>query len=190
PITTLEGNAHSILGRVLHDAGQLSEAEAMHRRALDLWQSMFLPGHRYVLSAKADLARLLADAGHDGEAETPLRGVLAARRHRPESSRGLASSLHDLGHFLAARNQLDEAELLLNDALRRRRKILWAENPDLARTLLALARVRQRRCDWEGAKRLASEASSILNKRLPSTHPLVTTASSELRNIQSSEPGP
>jgi hypothetical protein len=70
-VSTSDEEPHLLLsnvGRLLHDLGRLSEAEAMLRRAVSARLRLFGPGHSLTFLSQAQLADVLTSHGSHGEA--------------------------------------------------------------------------------------------------------------------------
>ena len=124
----------SDLAGLLRDQGRYEEAELLHRRALNIVDTL------------NDLAGLHRDQGRYGEAEPLYRRALALRVQAldPESL-NTATSLNNLGALLLAKSRfkkveveqslLKEAEPLLKQALEIREAKLGQDHPDTAVSL-------------------------------------------------------
>ena len=112
--------------------GQLAEAEALERRALDIRMRIYGEDHPSVVATKSNLASTLSALRRYSEAEHLLREILAvrARQAAPEQLSGspetawsqnvqnLLATKRDLASVLFFQGQLAEALSLLEGALK------------------------------------------------------------------------
>ncbi|MFF8946691.1 tetratricopeptide repeat protein [Streptomyces sp. NPDC014864] len=101
------------LASVLHDLGELEEAESLRRRVWRALERVHGAEHHDTLTARHELGRLLHDLERLDEAEAHLRGVFAIRLqtggeqdpHTLAARHELARVLHDRGDLEAARGE-------------------------------------------------------------------------------------
>lgn len=157
----------------LHDErGDLAGAEALGRRAVELWRGALGDDHPELAMGLNNLAVLLTQRGETGEAQVLFREALAIRRRvfgdaHPE----VAASLLGLGQAIAAGGDAAGAAPLLERALTGYRRALGDEHVEVARTLHALAEVRRATGDVEGAITLWREAYEMGLRLFPAGHP-------------------
>ena len=100
--------ANNVLGRLLTEQGQLTEAEKITRENLTIQRRVLGEDHRETLSSLNNLASLLGDKP---EAEACLREVIdKSRRVLGEEHPLTLNSIHNLGHIYYKQNQLLQIE--------------------------------------------------------------------------------
>ncbi len=82
-----------------------------------------------------------------------------------------------LGSVFQRLGKLDRADTLLTRALAGRRALSAPDDPEVARALVALGRLRTDQAQLEAAERLLREGFAIASRRLPADHPTVVEAS-------------
>ncbi|MEU4615211.1 tetratricopeptide repeat protein [Streptomyces umbrinus] len=125
---------HNLAG-VLHELGELGQAESAYRQVERDYRLLLGDRHPHTLTARHELGRVLHDLGRLDDAEAELTAVLALRRatqgnehaHTLTARHELARVLHDLG-------RLDDAHTEYQHVLTWRRTHLGEEHP---RTLTA-----------------------------------------------------
>ena len=103
-----------ILANVLYERGQLQEAEAFYRKAIDIYRTTLPAAHQYVAAALTGLARIFAERG-DAIRVTPLieRAIGIWRRELVEDHWQVLASRAVLGRCQAARGKFAQAEEIL-----------------------------------------------------------------------------
>ncbi|KAG8467187.1 hypothetical protein KFE25_000503 [Diacronema lutheri] len=151
------------LARLLHDQGELSEAEILFRRALEGRERQLGTEHADTLQSASNLAVLLHARGALAEAEPLFRRALDGRERQLGTEHALAlQSAHNLAGLLHARGALAEAEPLFRRALDGRERALGA------RDLTALASARNLAVLLEARGR-PDEAEPLLRRALDGT---------------------
>lgn len=144
PDVRWQGHAHHVLGIALREAGELPEAEAELRRAIESLERAHGPAASPELAeARFNLGRVLGQRGLAPEAIREYEAVLGLLRtdeRTPANLRLAASTLTQLGELERTRGRPDEAEQAQCEAL-----AIHAEEPQrgdevvYARTLHRLA---------------------------------------------------
>ena len=94
-----------------------------------------------------------------------------------------AELFQTLGGIYRQLGQLARADTLLRAALDRRRAILPADHPDVARSQVALAALRADEARYAEAEELAREALALSRRTLPPDHPEVVRATTALGHL-------
>jgi eukaryotic-like serine/threonine-protein kinase len=110
------------------------------------------------------------------------RGALKANALAGEP-KAQAELRETLGGIYAKLGELKKAEVLLGEALDAHRKMLAADDPDVAESLIALGMLRVDQAQYDSAESLAREALSICRRSLPPKHPLVAKATAALGRV-------
>jgi lipopolysaccharide exporter len=164
----LEGLAsHADLTYTYRQGGWLTQAIAVHERALADWQRLHGPDHPRTQAARANLAYAYHQAGWLAKAIPLYERILTDRRrllgpNHPRtlrSSNYLASAYHDAG-------RLAEAIPLYERTLAVRRRLLGPGDPGILRSSSYLARA------YRDAGRLA-EAIPLFEQALAGWHQLL-----------------
>ncbi|WP_261720528.1 tetratricopeptide repeat protein [Streptomyces sp. FZ201] len=118
------------LALVLHDLGELEEAERLYEQ---VWQMLCRargPQHSQSLTVRHELGRVLLDRGCLPQAQAHLEAVLAVRdaTDGAESPNALATR-HELARVLHRRRRMDEARREYAHLLALRRRLSGEEHP-------------------------------------------------------------
>ncbi|MGH7179574.1 MAG: tetratricopeptide repeat protein, partial [Tepidisphaeraceae bacterium] len=96
--------------------GNLAEAEAILREALDIYRNTLPDGHWIMATGLNNLAGLLYSQGKLAEAEPLFREALKIDRESlPRGHPNIASDLNNLASLLRAQGRLVETEVLLRE---------------------------------------------------------------------------
>lgn len=168
------------LACVIAMRGDLTEAERLHREALEL-RKREAPQSREVANSLNNLAHVLNLHNRFADAEQMYRDALAIRMKLwPTGSREVATTLANLVDILIKRDKVDEAEALSDQSLAMRLRLLGQDDPDVASGLNTQALVLMAKgCVSEAIPPLF-EALKIQSKALGTDHPEVA---STLNNI-------
>jgi tetratricopeptide (TPR) repeat protein len=180
----VEAELRSVLGRVYRDLGEYTKAEAMHRRALELYRNLFGNEHIKVADSLHALAQALKSQRKLSECESLHRQALEMRmkllgRDHPR----VAESIDDLGHTLHMQGRSREAEPLLRKALEMRKKLLGTEHPETAWSLYNLAVLLRIDRRFEESEALHREALAARKRIFGNEHPDVAISISGLANL-------
>jgi eukaryotic-like serine/threonine-protein kinase len=124
------------MGNTYYEIGEYQQAEAMHRRALELRRSIFGRTNALVADSVCSLAGTLAVHGYTTDAEAMQREALEMRRSLLGNEHpDVATSLSALANVLWHNRNFDEAEKLYRQALALRERIYLKEHPILAQSM-------------------------------------------------------
>ncbi len=142
PDEVLEAHVRRELGVVLRGKAVLPEAEALHRRALEILIRTHGADHAEVGRAWQDLGNTLRYANRAVEAEAALRHALAIKERALGTDHPEIGSLLTWIASLAVENgRLAEAQTLAHRALAVQEKGLGPDHPSVATTLSVLASI-------------------------------------------------
>jgi Flp pilus assembly protein TadD len=140
------------LATLLRQKGELSEAEHLYRRVLEVRREVQGEKHYATFTAMNNLAGLLEEEGQLDEAEKIFRDGLAKRIEvLGEENRDTLVTMNNLALLLANEKKLDEAEALQRRALAIKMRVLGEKDPSTITSLSNLALVQYLRGDKEGA---------------------------------------
>ena len=167
----VEADLRDTLGKTYCDLALFPQAEAMHREALRLCNSIFGNEHPRVATSLDNLAYVLWKQGKLPEAETIQKEALGMRKKSLGNEHpDVAISLAHLADVLAAQGKPVEAEAVQREALAMEKKFFGREHPEVAISLntLAMALMDQGRLmEAETAEREALAISLKLQKEDP-----------------------
>ncbi|MEM7353677.1 MAG: tetratricopeptide repeat-containing protein kinase family protein, partial [Acidobacteriota bacterium] len=170
------------LGELRREQGHYREAEALHRRALQMARRLRSSDRDEILADILNgLAVVLYKQERHDEAEPLLRQALDLRRSlHDEDHQETAYVLNNLALVALAREQYEEAESLSKKALEINRRLLGEDHPEVAVNLSNLAEAlrAQKRC--EEAIELYEETLARRIKVLGEKHPSLATTQSNL----------
>ncbi|HET9299304.1 MAG TPA: tetratricopeptide repeat protein [Candidatus Polarisedimenticolaceae bacterium] len=167
------------LGVLLVTMKDLDGAEPLYREALRIRTATYGDHHHTVATTRYYLARLLRDRGDVGQAEALMRQSMP---DIPETNSNLASLRLDLGEILLVQGRFDEAEPLLEDAVRLHTKVDGPEHWRTAAARSGRGAWRARTGDFRGAEEDLQAAWAVLQKR-PEDDPRRQTARDRLAEI-------
>jgi serine/threonine protein kinase/Flp pilus assembly protein TadD len=153
------------LASTLRLQGRLDEAEPFYRRALEVRRALLGPDHLATGNSLNGLGTCLRDLGRLEEAAAAFRGAIEVLESQPEfqpTDWRLARPLHNLAGCLMALGELEEAEAYLVRSLEIKRANAVEDDPEVARSLHALARVKLVR----GGPELVEEAAVLCEQAL------------------------
>ena len=146
------------LALVRHAEGRYTEAEILHRRAVEIWEEVGASeaGEDLVALGLTNLGRSVRAQGRSGEAAALFERALRIRRERlaPGNPR-IGTSLHFVALTKVDAGRDQDAAQLFEEALRLRLAALGDAHPQTLQTRVQLARVRLRLGDVAKATRLA-----------------------------------
>jgi len=136
----VEAELRTTLGNVYADLGEYTNAVAMHREALALWQTLRGNEHLEVATALNGLANVLAKQGRPVEAEAICREALAMRRKLLGNDHlDVAECLSIMAGLFRQQYKFAEAETAGREALAICRKQLGAGDAKVAYAIHPLA---------------------------------------------------
>jgi serine/threonine protein kinase/Flp pilus assembly protein TadD len=124
------------LGNILDEAGRVSEAEHLYRKAFEGAQRLLGPEHPTTLIAASNLGGTLREENRLAEAESIQLQTLETRRrvlgaNHPDT----LAAQHNLANTLGDLGRTEEAEKLLVQTLEAQRHVLGEENPETLLTM-------------------------------------------------------
>ncbi len=152
------------LARVLDRKGELAEAWKMQSESVELTERAEGPDGPDLAIARHNLAAVLRDMGNILEAEKEERQTLALWRKVNGDHADVAYALNNLGWYLTAEGDWQQAQPLLWEAVAIRQKLLGDKHPLLALTLLNCGRVLQVKGDYAGAEKYLRKALEMLRQ--------------------------
>ena len=167
------------MGRDLHQpgagvlpVGRYIEAEALHRRALEIYEKAQSLEQPRVAGCLSDLGALAYHQGKYAEAEAFYQraltiGELALGPLHPE----VGADLSNLGAICGQQRRYDEAEPLLRRALTIQEQALGPDHPDVATTLNNLAFLYQEQGRHAEAEALHRRALMLVQNARGRAHP-------------------
>ena len=132
------------------------------------------------MSVLNDLALVQRTAGDAHGAEQTFRAILGIqRRHAPESSEWIATSLHNLAWAIAASGRLEEAESLFRQALAINRQVLGDTSLGASFQWMELGRIQLTRGRPAEALRLLDRSLRIRTDIVDPGSPLILQVQGE-----------
>ncbi|MCA9650661.1 MAG: tetratricopeptide repeat protein [Myxococcales bacterium] len=130
-----EAGARDDLAAVLGGQGKYEEAEAEHRRALELYEQALGPEHPSVATTRSNLAIVLDQEGKHEESVAEQRKALALlERVRGPEHPDTAQARNNLGLALYSAGKYEEAEAQLRRALELHERVLGPKHLQVANT--------------------------------------------------------
>jgi eukaryotic-like serine/threonine-protein kinase len=171
PDPLLEARVRGDLGTVLRDLARYSEAEALHRQALDLRIRAHGPVHAEVGRSWHNLAVTLLTSNRRAEAEPVLRQALAVK----EAALGpdhpdVGTTLGSLASNAREDGRLDEALVFAQRALSVQAKAFGPQHPFVATTLLKLGLIEAERGRLDESLALYERSRAIRERAFGSEH--------------------
>jgi serine/threonine protein kinase/Tfp pilus assembly protein PilF len=167
----LLARAHSQLGHLLHERGDLAHAEPLVRAAVEMRRRLFPGDNADVAESLAKLGTLLRDKGD-------LAGGAAAFREALEMRERLVSGDHEstalaannLGATLHSLGDLDGAEKLLRRAVEMQERLYKGDHPLLASSIDNLAALSADRGDTHAAEDLHRRSLEMRRRLFAGDH--------------------
>jgi eukaryotic-like serine/threonine-protein kinase len=174
----------STAGRVYWALDQATQAESMHRRALEIRLGLWGEQHLAVAESLDKLTEALWGQAKLVEAEEAERRALAIRtRLLPAEHPDVATSLNNLGVVLRDQKKLEQAEPLLRQALALERKVLKPEDERIGETLTALSSLLWRQGRFKEAEDMDRDALIIYRKSRGEDDPEVANVLNNLGTV-------
>ena len=172
------------VGASFGSLGQYREAEAMHRRALEIQEKVLGPEHLNTLYSANRLGIALQQQDKLEEAEVMHRRALKIQEKvlGPEHPNTL-HCVNNLGLLLQQQDKLEEAEATHRRALEIREKVLGPKHPDTLYSVNGLGRVLQNQGRLDEAEIMYRRSVTALERVLGSEHPLTRASANELDNL-------
>ena len=168
----------------LQGRASYSIAEQLFRRALEISETQFEPGHPNIATCQSNLALVLKVLGDLEGARDLLEKALESDQksfepghpRKATSQSNLAVVLQDLGDLEGARD-------LLEKALESAQKSFEPGHPSIAISQFNLAGVLQDLGDLEGARDLIQSAYNTFLERFGEKHPYTITTKGNLESV-------
>lgn len=184
--SVLHANVLNSLAKVLWKTNQLSEAESLLRRSLELKERTLGNNHADVATRLNNLATVLMQAKRYDEAEPLIRRALKIDEEGLGAEHPIvAIRLGNLASLLSEKSRYDEAEPLVRRALEIDERSLGTEHPNVATHLSVLARLLQDTERFDEAERLIRRACAIDEQAFGADHPNVAYRLSVLASVLS-----
>ena len=171
----VEAELRETLGNVYGQIGQLTNAIAMHQRALEIRKQIYGAEHRDIAKSLNELGEAFVMLGEHGQAEPLIREALTMRRKFfGNESLEVAETMDNLGimtHYWRVKPNLEESESMVRQALAVRRKLLGNENVETADSLEHLGIVLNDHGKPAEAEAAHREALMIRRRLLGNEHP-------------------
>lgn len=159
------GHALCGLAGFLSRRGRFIEAAPFHVRGLAILEKRFDVPTQALATSKEEWAVTLDGLERYAEGDDARADALRLMRGTVgDDHPSVARLLHDRAASLRRRRRLDEASSVIRDAVARRRRLLGAKDPDLAASLLEMARIQSGREALGEAHAAAREALAIWAK--------------------------
>ena len=172
PETLPYADTLNALAIVLQNQGNTRESEALHERALAIFDRLVPAGSARVATALSDLAYLEYTAGEYADAEAHfLRAIPMLEQHAGPDDPALAITLSQLGGTYRDQGKSALAEPLFLRSIAIQEKVLGAEHPYLALRLDGLGRIYSDEQKNMDAERVLLRAIAIDEKALGPDHP-------------------
>jgi serine/threonine protein kinase/Tfp pilus assembly protein PilF len=164
--------ALSTLGRIHEQKGAYAEAEASHRRTLDIRRLRVPDNEMAITRTMVNLSIALDMQGKKDEAESLLREVIDTRtRLLGPDDVSLAGPINNLAVIYKSRGRFAEAEKLYRRSLESRERGFGPDHPKTADSVNNLANVLGRLGKWPDAEALHRRALASREKAFGADHP-------------------
>ncbi len=180
----VQAELYGTLGGIYQQLGNLEQADALLRAALDQRRSLLGADHADVGTSLVSLGLLRSDQAEYDEAERLIRqGLEQARRNLPADHPSVAAATAALGHVLVERGSYAEATEVLDLAVRLASKG-DAVTPDLASTLHELSNAHFYQGHWATAESLTERVLQMSRTLYGEKHPQIAQDLVNLGAIQ------
>ncbi len=178
----VEADLLSTLGNVFLDLNELTNAAAMHQKALELRKNLYGPEHLDVAASLSSLGAVVcATGGEAPKAEAIHRQVLAMRRKLlGDEHLEVAASLQYLAQALRLQSRYSEAIEAEVAALQIKRKLLGNEHLSVAQSLNLLGTTIYTAGKAEEAEPLLREALELRRRLIGNDNLAVAAALDDL----------
>jgi eukaryotic-like serine/threonine-protein kinase len=180
----VQAELYETLGGIYEKLGKFDQADSLLQSAFDKQRSISGPKSVEAAESLVALGSLRADEGNYKEAERLIREALAIERAQlPRNAPALAKATGALGQALEAAGLHDQAIKALDEAVQVQ-STPDGEQPELARSLTALAEAHFFLGRYAAAESLNQRALTIDRQSYGERHPLVAGDLIDLGNIQ------
>jgi len=172
------------VGVAFRRQGKYAEAEAMHRKGLDLREKALGRDHPSTLSSMNSLANVLRSQGKYAEAEAMHRNALDLRekvlgRDHPST----LDSMNNLANVLGSQGKYAGAEAIHRNALNLKEKALGRDHSSTLNSLNNLANVLRCQGKYAEAEAMHRDALDLFEKALGRDHPSTLDSMNNLANV-------
>lgn len=172
------------LASILGNQGHYSEAEALYREILALYESLLGSSHPDVLVIKHNLAGMLGEQGHYAQAEQFTREILSIREFMLGSTHPeILATKHSLAWVIGYQCQYVEAERIYREVLVARETLLGKSHPDTLNTRHSLAWALACQDRYSEAESIYHEVLTMREDLLGHIHPSTLTTKHNLACI-------
>lgn len=162
----------SMLGTLLASQGLYQEAEAHHRRALEIINEALSVDHPAMAPKLNNLGLTLLNQGRHQDAELSFRQAIELRERTLGSNHpDVAGPVGNLGLALEKQGRYREAEQQLQRALRIRETAFGPDHPSISESLSDLGLLLDRQGRYEEAEQQYRRSLGIWELAMGSTHP-------------------
>ncbi|MCX4243569.1 serine/threonine-protein kinase [Paraliomyxa miuraensis] len=180
----VEASAHNAYANVLAADGELAEAEAEYRRALQLREQALPPDDPELGISRSNLGLCLYSQGRYEESETELRRAVTAMEKALGPDHPTVGLFHNnLANTLSGQGRYEEAEAEIRRAMEVQEAALGPDHPDVAMAYNNLAQVLNQRGDHAGAEAQQREAIRRQERGLGAGHPDIAQSYNNLGNV-------
>jgi serine/threonine protein kinase/tetratricopeptide (TPR) repeat protein len=178
----------NVIGTVYRQIGNYSQAEEMHRAALNTRRALFGSNDSRVAQSLNDLGLALQAQAKLPEAERAASEAFAIRqRIFGEQNADTATSMNDLGAIYRDEGKLAEAETLARHALTIRQQMFGRTNLNVADSLRNLSMILANKGQLAESEATAREVLTIRSNLLGPEHPWIASALADLAWITGKE---
>ncbi len=169
---------------LLHDRGDLQQAEEHYRESLRVTERLFPGDSIERANALSNLATVLQDQGELAAAESNSRESLEiTQRLSRGDSLEVAIGLNNVASILQARGELKSAESFFRTALAMAKRLFPGDHPQVASGLNNLSVLLQEQGDLDGAEPLARESMEMFRRLYSSDSPEVAAGLNNLASL-------
>ena len=158
------------LGRVYHERGALSEAEALHRESLAVAREALDRPHLSIVKGLSNLSAVLVDMGDYGTAKALAMEGLDLQRQIDRNHGLMGELLYRQGSILRLEAAYANALPVLEESLEIFRALWDSDNGGTARSMGELATVYYHLGDYEAAEELLSESLAMKRRIFGANH--------------------
>lgn len=172
--------AMSRLASVLSLIGRDDVAEPYQQRALEILRGIYGEEHPDIALVMNDMVRTVVPTDPE-RGERLCRAALDMRRRLlDEDHSDVAWSLYNLAYVLIERGRIDDAEIVVEEALAKRGANLPEEHPIISSCLLLRGQIAMARAQYSRAQETFRACLELRKRTLPSDHWLIAAAQSYL----------
>ncbi|MDZ7714687.1 MAG: serine/threonine-protein kinase [Balneolaceae bacterium] len=159
------------LATLNHAQGKYSQAAPFYRESIDIYQRIYNE-HANLAIIMSNFSALLREKGNYDEAEKYQQQALEMHQNiTGEESIDVALGLGNLGSIALGKNQLEKADSLLSEAVKKLKIIYSDLHPYISRTKLNIGRLYIKQQNYEKAESILLEVNNEYQKVFPPGHP-------------------